>query len=1206
MSLQIIAGSSGAGKSYTIYQELIQSSIAHLERTFLVIVPEQFTMQTQKDLVRMHPRHGLLNLDVLSFNRLAWRVFEEVGGGSQPVLDDLGKSLVLQRVISQNSAELQVLSRILGKPGAVEAAKSLVSELLQYRVRPQDLEKWIAGLPQGRSLLGLKLEDVRVLYQGFLDYLENRFLTVEEVPERLCSVIGESKLVRDAEIVLDGFTGFTPVQHQVVKELMRLAASVRAIVTADRQTDLTRAGGPQRLFHMSCRVTGKLYELARDAACEILPARWIGGRERGRFCQNPPLQFLEQNLFRYRRAVFTEKQDRLQMFCAADPREEVAYLVSEISRLVRKEGYRYRDFAVVTGDLEHYGREISRRMEREEIPFFLDQKQSVLANPLIEFLRAAVDMVIRGFSYESVFRCLRSGLTDFSPEEIDQLENYCLGVGIRGWKQYQERWIRLPRHMKPEAIEEINRLRERFVEMFGSFTEGMRARGITLQKRAEVLYRLMEQLDLQQKLAGIEHWFDADGARGKAREYAQIYPLVIELLDRMAAILGGEVMGMTAFQQILEAGFAELRVGLIPPGEDQVMVGDIERTRLKHVKVLFFAGVNEGIVPRTSKGDGILSEADRSILEAAQIELAPKGRTLMYQQRLYLYLTMTKPCDRLYLSYSETGTDGSALMPSYLVGVIRKLFPALEPAGIQKLPEFHQMETVDGFLDAAISGIRRSRDGGTGTECEPAGSSGVTDAESEPAGRSGVTDAESEPAGQSNGTGAEIESAGPSGSDMPDDLAAELISSMEPSLAKLLLRAAMQRNPAEGLREGTAKALYGTHLVHSATRLERFAACAFAHFVQYGLQLSERDEYTFTPADMGTIMHSALERFSWLLEKRNLNWTGLTEQERNGLVDEALDGMVHDYGNTILHSSRRNTWMIQRIRRILYRTVWALQEQLRRSSFVPARAEAAFRSDELQAMQVRLSGGEQMQLQGRIDRIDLCDADGVRYVRVIDYKTGQTRLELDQLYYGLQIQLPLYLNAAIEQVEKTDPAKPAEAAGIYYYNIKDPVIASDRVDARDEDDDTTEGQFLKELRMEGLSRREDQILALLDHTTAERDAAEVIPVSRSKDGTLGKTSRVAGREQFDLIRQFTREKIRALGGQMLEGKTKAEPYLAGQNSACTWCAYRGICGFDERIPGYRYRRLRHMDAESALDLMGGELENTEGTGGSADGRVMDN
>ena len=1148
MSIQFIAGVSGSGKSHYIYEKIIQESMEHPERNYLVIVPEQFTMVTEKELASLHPRRAILNVNVLSFHRLAWRVFGEVGGCSRPVLEETGKSLVLQKVIWDRKKELKVLGSAMQKPGAVSRMKSLISELLQYQVRPEDLEGWAEEQGQ-KKLLAWKLQDVRTVYQGFEEYLSRKYLTVEEVPEVLCSVIGKSELIRGSTVVLDGFMGFTPVQLQVVRQLCSLCGKVYVVVTADPREDIYRKDRPHRLFHVSAQMIRQVSEIAGDAGAEILPVDWVTPGKRSRFADNPALHFLEQNLFRYGKKSYPGGQEAISLGEADSPAEELARAAETILRLIREEGYRYRDFAVVTGDLEEYGREAERIFHSAGIPFFLDQKHDVMLNPFVEFVRAAVDMAVQNCSYESVFRFLRCGLTDFTEGETDRMENYVLALGIRSRKQYREKWIRLPRYMKPEDIGELNALRKRFVEETEEFLDGIKERMAPAERRTEVLYRFIIRHNIQRKLKNREERLRAEGKAALAREYAQMYRIVMDLLDKMAEVLGGEKTGLTAYQQILEAGLQEARVGLIPPGGDQVLVGDIERTRLKNIRVLFLVGVNEGIIPRRVNGAGILSEADREYLQKKNISLSPTAREEMYRQRFYLYLSLTKPSDRLYLSFSRGDAGDGARMPSYLIGVLLRLFPDIR---VRRLEEERtvqdRLETPEGMMELFLKGLRSLRSGGKSED-------------------------------RAEGCGGPGEQRG-----FPELYRWYQSDETRRKELDRLLEAVFYENPQTGISRAVAKALYGRVLTGSATRLEQFAACAFAHFLKYGLLLKEREKYEFSAADMGNIMHETLERFAYKASEKQLRWADLEDGQRETLVDEALDEIVHDYGNTILHSSRRNTWLIGRARSILHCTVWALQEQLRRGAFEPEGVELSFAGEEqLRAVNIALSEDEKIRLRGRIDRMDVCESEGKLYVRVIDYKTGGTVLDLQALYCGLQLQLAVYLNAAVELEQKKHPDRQVEPAGIYYYHIEDPYLRADTL----EEEDNPERR-LQELQLNGLSRREAEIIRLQDETLKPSEESRVIPVKLNKDGSLSRTSKTAGKESFDLIRRYADRKIRELGRQILDGHAEIAPAVLKEQDSCTYCPYHGICGFDERIPGFSRRRIRKLAEEELLQRMAGE------------------
>ena len=1141
MSLELITGSSGSGKSYTVYRELIGESLRHPEKQYLVIVPEQFTMQTQKEIVRMHPRHGLLNVDVLSFNRLAWRIFEEVGGNTLPVLEELGKSLVVQRVISEQQDRMTVLGRTLSRQGSVLQMKSLISEFLQYGVEPEDLEAWQEQMPEG--LLARKLDDVKVLYEAFRAYLQDHYLTTEEVPDVLCRVIGRSRLIRGSVIILDEFTGFTPVQYKVLRELLRLADKVIIPVTmdADAAADPLRARSPHQLFHMSRETIRHAMELASEARTEVLPVRHTEAGEKSRFSGNRRLQFLEQHLFRFGRAVYKEdgnSRNSITLYEAADPRSELSHIAAQILRLVREKGYRFRDFALVTGDLESYGKDAAELFEEAGIPCFLDQKQPVLTNPLVECIRAALQLEENRYSYDSVFRFLRSGMTDFTKEETDELENYVLAMGIRGRKRYEETWIKLPEHMDPDKLGLLNSLRERFIAETQELHDGLRSRNASVKEKTAVLYHFLLQYHMQERLQSLSDRLEEEGERSRAKEYRQIYAAVIDLLDKLVEVLGEEKLKTSAFAEVLDAGFAEMRIGLIPPGEDQVVIGDIERTRLKTIRVLFFAGINEGMIPKPVRAGGILSEIDREKLEKADASLAPTAREEICRQRFYLYLAMTKPSDTLHLSFSRTGKSGQTLLPSYLIGVIRQMFPDLH--------------------------------------IETDGSEGGREGQDAAQGMAGMEALET-PAGRTQHLLEAFQKirTAPVTAETKELL---LWTREQPQgAAKLekLMAAAAAHNDVTGIGRLAAEELYGRDLVNSATRLEKFAGCAFAHFCEYGLRLRERDIYAFTTADFGTVMHKALERFSLILSRDGVPWAEMTDQQREQIADQALEDVVHAYGNNILHDTARNTWMISRIREMLQSTVRVLQTQVQRGEFRPSGFEAGF-TDDLQASLLRLSDTGTMKLTGRIDRLDLCEKDGVRYVKVIDYKTGSTEFDLNKVYYGLQLQLFLYLNAAVESEQKKHPGSRVEPGGIFYYRVEDPLAEAD-------DPAQAEKEILRKLRPNGKCRSEKEVLELLDRTLYAQGGSadsDVIPVRLNKDGSLGKNSQTASSEEFRLIREHTEAKSRELGQRILSGETQARPGIYGTEEACKWCRFRPVCGFDERIPGcvpVRYKKLAEDD-----------------------------
>ena len=1037
MSLQFIIGNSGAGKSYAAYQNVIREASRNPINMYYVIVPEQFTMQTQKTLVEMHPQKGILNIDVLSFERLAYRIFEEVGGDTRKVLEETGKNMVIQKLVQMNQKKLVYLKNQMKKPGYLDEVKSLISEFMQYEVHEEEMDK-IINDAEDKPLLQMKLKDVSVLYQAFREYLSDHFMTSEEVLEVLAKEIPFSRKLRGSTVILDGYTGFTPVQHTVIRELLAVCSKVSVTVTMDVREEFLAKGKPHELFYMSHKMIRSLSEFTKDVEEPV----WIKSGSSSRFADSPALGFLEHNLFRYRRRSYDKEQKEVQIFQAGTPEREMQETARRIIRLVRDSQYRYGQIAVITGNLEEYGSIARHVFEEAGIPFFIDEKHSVLMNPFVEYVRAALEMVSQGFSYESVFRYLRCGMSDISRSETDRLENYVLALGIHGFWKWDERWVRLSRDMDSTSIMELNVIRERFVTEVRSLAEGFAGKKKTVAEYSRCLYEFIVQSRVQEKLAVQELLFKQHGDRAMEKEYAQIYGIVMNLLDKMVSILGDEKVSAEEYRQLLETGMGQAKVALIPPGIDQVLVGDMERTRLKDIRALFFVGVNEGCIPKNTESGGILTEMDRDFLGGQGVELAPGPKELMNTQRFYLYLNLTKPSERLCLSYSMSNGKGEATGPAFLIRTVQTLFPKLKTKRAEEPQnELELIETPNTAVEYFLSGL---------------------------------TDEEKR---KDNPIFAELYSW-------------YLNSPRYCTVTKKLIEAAFIRKPVDQISKSVAP--------NGATRLERFSACAFAHFLKYGLEVQERAEYEFKAMDMGNVIHQALEDFAAEIHRRKLKWSELSDELRDAIADECLDKISADYGNTILQSSARNQYMID--------------------------------------------------------------------VKIIDYKTGNTTFDLVSIYYGLQMQLVVYMDAAVKAEQRKYPNAEVKPAGIFYYNVKDPMLQKEMED----DLDRLDPEIFKKLKMNGLVLAEDEVISGLDRTTVS------LPMAYTSTGLFRKGSSIASENEFALLDAYVKKKITDIREAILDGNAEVSPYEMGNRNACTYCPYQGTCGFDRKIPGYEFRRLKQF------------------------------
>ena len=1138
MSLRFYFGPSGSGKSHRIYEEIMQRAAQEPGRNFLIIVPDQFTMQTQKDLVMRSDRGGILNIDVLSFGRLSHRILEEVGTKEMPVLDDTGKSLVLQKIAADLKEQLPAMGSLLHKQGYIHEVKSAISEFMQYGISTQDMDKLIASAEK-RGALAMKLRDLKTLYRGFQDYIRDHFITTEETLDVLRRSLVKSKILPDSVVVFDGFTGFTPIQNRLIQELMRVCEETIVTVTIGEEEDPYQMDGEQKLFHLSKKTVADLVKLAAEAEVTRGEDVFVKGGP-NRFTEAPALCYLEQNLFRYQYEPYMEKQREIHMFEALSPREEVHQTALYIRKLIREEGLTYRDIAVVIGDLEGYASYVETEFGQLEIPCFLDRTRGIVLNPMIEYIKSALQLYIRDFSYDTVFHFLRSGMADISREEIDELENYVIRTGARGYRTYSRLFTRKTEEMQQgsgqedteraeETLERLNRIRQQFVDTVEILHMAPRAKA---GEYVDHLYDFLEQNQVQQKLLNYQQQFEQEGDLAKAREYAQIYRLVMDLLDQIYELLGEEEISLQEFADILEAGFGEITVGTIPQNVDRIVVGDMERTRLKQVKVLFFLGVNDGNIPKNASKGGIISDMDREFLIESGTEMAPSPRQQMYIQRLYLYLNMTKPSERLYLSYAKVNSDGKGIRPSYLIDTVRKLFPQL---AVEYPQNRSRLEQIEGRQEGARYLAEELREYADGTLREE---------------------------------------------ERQDFYLMYRAYEADPEGRDRLTAAAFRRYKESGLSRIVARTLYGRQLENSVSRLETYAACACRHFLQYGLSLQEREEFGFEVSDMGNVYHAVLENFAGKLAESGRTWWDFDENFATQAIKEAVEGYAATYGETVLYSSARNEYAITRMSRILTRTVLTLQQHLKQGSFQPDDYELSFRfAEDLDSIHVDLSEEEKMHLQGRIDRIDVSeDAEHV-YVKVIDYKSGNKKFDLAALYYGLQLQLVVYMNAAMELESRKHPDKEIVPAALLYYHIDDPTIETPVELTQEQINE----EILTKLRMNGVVNSDPAVVERLDRFL--QDKSKVIPVEKKKDGSFSARSGILSREELQVVSAYVDTKIRQIGREILDGKIAANPYEKGNEEACTYCAYKKVCGFDGSIPGYEKRQLEDLDKQMLMQRM---------------------
>ncbi|SCY67929.1 DNA helicase/exodeoxyribonuclease V, subunit B [Lachnospiraceae bacterium XBB2008] len=1163
MSFKLICGPSGSGKSTYIQQNIIKRSIDDPGRKYLLIVPDQFNMQTQMSMIRNHPDHAFSNIEVLSFSRLSHRILEETGG-EVPVLDDTGKSLILRRLSGSVRPQMSVLGARLDRYGFIHEVKSAVSEFMQYGISPEDLHEMCARI-DGRGALKAKMSDLEIIYRAFTDYKAGHYVTKEETLELVRSSLHKSKLVRDAFIAFDGFTGFTPIQERVIQELMGICDSVWFAFTTEDGADPHKELKSDDMFHLSWRSVDRIGRLADEANVPeeepvILRAGTVpfdgktdvkfDGKSDGKagpVRKSADLIHLERSLFRFPTRPYSGEAGHIRIYKASGMSEEIVDTFQRIRELISERHYRYRDIAIVVGDMEAYADEISRTAAELDMPVYMDYSKSILMSPFIEAIVSSYDVLKTDYSCESIIRHMRTGYGPLSMEETDELENFLLATGIRGRNAYSHTWTMRDRDDAELSEAALSIRKERF-DRLNAIREKVNAHFISLHNTEETIgsysravYSFISGAGMYGRLMKQAAQFREEGDHVRALQYEQMYEHVCALLDQIVELCGDEEVSADDYFHILEAGLSEIRLGTIPGESDRIMVGDIIRTRLEAVKILFLLGVSDDSIPGNVSGGGLISDLDREYLsEMDGVELAPTPREQMFTQRLYLYMNMTKPSDGLIISYPMTDTGGKAKQPSYLISTLCKLFPSLTPVPSARTH----------MVDESVAPADRTRVSYT-----------CADMMREYYG------------GRLNG-------------DEQSRLKAicdEMENSSDAGLLDKISDMSTVHYKHTPLTREIASALYGSIIRTSVSRLERFAGCAYAHFLNYGLRLRTRSEYSFENADLGVVYHKALEEFSVKVNDEGLTWAGLSEAEADRWVDEILERLINTYGDTILTSSSRNAALASRIRRIVKRSVDTIRYQVTRGGFVPRYFERAF-SEERKA---QTPDGKPFgyKVSGKIDRIDICESEEAHYLRIVDYKSGSRDFDISALFHGLMMQLAVYLDQALKITDDTKPA------GMLYFRISDPVIEA----SADISGESALAAVRKEMKMSGIVEASPKVTGLMDSELAPGVSSDIVPVGYKADNTLTKASKAYSGENIRTILDFAEYKMDELTGSIMFGDISVRPACmkGSAYTPCTYCDYASVCHIASGIPGYEGIQYGKEEPQDVINAMKSALHRNE-------------
>ena len=1056
MGLRFILGMPGTGKTSLCLQEIGERLDGSAPLYYLV--PEQFSLQSERLL--LSNRAAATQVQVLSFNRLAFRLFATFGGAPGKMADDLGRQMLLRKVLFEVGGQLTYYKSAADKHGFVETLSDTITEMNHYRVTADDLVLRAKNSP---SALAAKLTDLALISRTYRELVAGRYLLTDDMLELLCKrleTVWDVPLLDGACFWVDGFSGFTPQERHVLKYIMKRAATVSVTLTTAADPRLTP---PQVTID-------KLTKQAKDARITIEPV--ITLTENHRHISSPGLSVFVSNftmlpnqtnkangkLTHSNKPTHIEQKHQLATHCnqsnnssivdiqeqACDNKGEDIQLVAAPDRYaaantaaayvlqwMHDHNYRFRDIAILCGDRTHYEKILQTTFDRLNIPLFVDTEIDILSHPLTELIRASLDIIVRNYSFESVFRFLKTRMTTLPLQTIDILENYALEHGISSY-----RW----RYTFKDPIAEDARQ-----QLLALFPKTRAATKATVQDHCHRIFDMLYALNVP---ATLQIWYESHMQKGDhatARLHKQIWPKICEIFDKLVEMLGDEEVMVKTFAATLDAGFNQSSLGRVPPTIDQVVLGDIGRSRYPEIKAMLVLGANENVLPGVPSQAGLFTDRERQLLGNQGLEIAAENMHRLTESYYSLYCALSQPSEKLVLIYSDAEPGGRPLRPSPIVARIREIFPGIQTKQAPKISEY-------------------------GT---PISSQKTSDRLSQ---------------------------------------------------------------------ESTAR-LYGNEIITAASRLESFARCPFAYFVTYILKAKPRKKFEVLSAEIGSLFHDVLAQFSKRVWECG-NTTNLTRTDITRHVDEIISSLPL---SSIYSDNARNRHILNKVRRTSAASIWALCEHLKQSEFVPILTEQEIRTPQ----GIILPSGKTLTLTGYVDRVDNLKTDNGEYIKIIDYKSGNTKFNIEEARQGIQLQLMIYMNV----LTATRNAKPG---GMFYFPVSDPLLNSDIK----LDDTLREAGLLKQFKMSGIALAEEQTLKALDKNLIPGSGSNIIPVAINKDGRLKKTTHptALSLNNFLELGKEVDEKIRELGDRMTNGDISATPCAKGQKSPCRFCSYGAMCG----------------------------------------------
>lgn len=1146
----------------------------HIKGRSLLLVPDQFSLQAERDAFFYLDKTGLMDLAVVDFSALGHKILKEAGGPVPPLIDKYGRHMLLTRILEESDDALKIYKGVRGKNSFVERVNMLISEMKRSEVSV-DMLREVSESLEDSSFLKYKLKDIVTLFSLYEEAIAGKYLDSEDYITFYGDKMLDSSLVAASDVWVYGFDTFTPKNMLVLERILKTARSLNIVMTWEdaaktppERSAKDDAGDPSQsgdaawpgdagflaaddredLFSLTGFVIRNLVKMAEDLNEEVT-CQAITGSGRDNLWSKTMREISVSP-----EAPLQEKDPRITAVCTSNIYAEADRAAAYILQLVREHGHRFGDIVVVCNDTGLRSGVIRRTFVRWGIPVFIDQKRKVIQHPVVGFLLSLLEIIGSGYRDSAVMQLIKSGFLGLAEEEQDALENYVQQFKIRGtlWKKP---FSRMGDNYTAEDLNRFNELREQVVSVIETARDRIGKYNTAGEKIRGLYGFLADDFMMEDRIEAMAKAQQEAGFLDGAAETGQSWNVICRIFDQIVETVGEERLSGRALRQIVEAGLAEMEIGIVPVNPDSVLVGTMQRTRVGRVKALLVLGANEGLLPLQKTDEGLLSEREKAVLEEMDLEFSRTEDMVKQEERLAIYRTLSQPEERLYVSCSRIDETGGELRPS---AVFRELENFL-----QSRAESDDSVVLGDLEDGEVTEIAVSPKGAI---------SYLTDAFREYL-EDGKLDEDWLYAGLWYG-------------------------SHEPEEMERIRRGMEFDNEQNALGGQLADALYRGDrraIEASASRLEKYSGCPFAHFISYGLRPEDLRVFEMGPREIGDIYHECIMKLSQRLTAGedsfqgldavpvaitdpDSRWMKITQEECREEIRRILQEETGTYREGLLSSGRNESYRTERIVDICSRVAWAMIGQVRRGRIREMYFEQPFARG-AQLPPIRVTAGEhEVLIKGKIDRMDVLEMpeheDGLETaVRIVDYKTGGDSVDVEHFRSGYKLQLMLYLKAATQKQE----VKPA---GVFLFKIRE-------IDADADARTVVPGEVAAEERMEDAYKLEGIILDdmdLIDAMDTEiGGASKVLPIKYvKKNGTYSGSSGgyLFSREEFEELSAQVDRQVDRICREICDGKIDIRPKKekkkdmeGNYKTSCKYCSYKSICMFDTAFPGCWYERV---------------------------------